>query len=303
MDAADGVTAGSKRPLEAADVSKGTSTFQPANDAALDGGDAFKADVPARTEIRIRLMMHYSSGRVSSAPAKSTAAPQSETLMSYELVRHQVQRRLHVEKISTDAIHALVPDVEFRLFQLLQEADRFRRRCRRSKLLPEDINSACRMLNVDPLYFPARRLRLKNLFLFRLKSILSSMLLLFLKPRAHLRLMLRRQVRLQQQQRVACSSRLQGASRPQHQRPRARRALSRRRPRRAAASLPSRTVAARALAGGQRHTARHRREPLARLCRARVLALCLRCACCARGCSLRNSHARACHRPSRRRRL
>ncbi len=83
--------------------------------------------------------------------AKSAAAPQAETLMSYELVRHQVQRRLHVEKISTDAIHALVPDVEFRLFQLLQEADRFRRRCRRSKLLPEDINSACRMLNVDPL--------------------------------------------------------------------------------------------------------------------------------------------------------
>ena len=78
--------------------------------------------------------------------------PAADTLMSYELVRHQVQRRLHVEKISTDAIQSLVPDVEFRLFQLLQEADRFRRRCRRSKLLPEDINSACRLLNVDPLY-------------------------------------------------------------------------------------------------------------------------------------------------------
>ena len=50
----------------------------------------------------------------------SATQPQVETLMSYELVRHQVQRRLHVEKISTDAIHALVPDVEFRLFQLLQ---------------------------------------------------------------------------------------------------------------------------------------------------------------------------------------
>ena len=247
-------------------------------------------------------MMHYSSGRVSSDHAKSTVAPQSETLMSYELVRHQVQRRWHVEKISTDAIHALVPDVEFRLFQLLQEADRFRRRCRRSKLLPEDINSACRMLNVDPLYFPARRLRLKNIFLFRLKSILSSMLLLFLKPRAHLRLMLRRQVRFQQQQRVACSSRFKGASRPEQQRPVARRALSRRRPRCAAASLPSRTVAARALAGGQRHTARHRRESFARLCHPRVRALCLRCSCCALGRRLRPSHARGCPRPSRRRR-
>jgi hypothetical protein len=164
MDAADGVMAGSKRPLEAADDSQGTSTIQPATDAALDVGDAFKADAPARE--RFVRMMHRSSGRVSGDRPKSTAVPQSETLMSYELVRHQVQRRLHVEKISTDAIHALVPDVEFRLFQLLQEADRFRRRCRRSKLLPEDINSACRMLNVDPLYFPARRLRLKNILFF-----------------------------------------------------------------------------------------------------------------------------------------
>jgi hypothetical protein len=58
-------------------------------------------------------MMHFSSGRTAAssrsaaeAPSEHRAksAPAPETLMSYELVRHQVQRRLHVEKISTDAI-------------------------------------------------------------------------------------------------------------------------------------------------------------------------------------------------------
>ena len=138
MDAADGVTAGSKRPLEVEVDSKAAS--QAANDAQQDAGERERAK-----------LMQQSSGRLPSGKAKTAGPSQSATLMSYELVRHQVQRRLHVEKISTEAIHALVPDVEFRLFQLLQEADRFRRRCRRSKLLPEDINSACRMLNVDPL--------------------------------------------------------------------------------------------------------------------------------------------------------
>jgi hypothetical protein len=142
MDAADGVTAGSKRPLEAEVDAKAASlsSAQAANDAQQDAAERDRAK-----------LMQQSSGRLPSGKAKTAAPSQTATLMSYELVRHQVQRRLHVEKISTEAIHALVPDVEFRLFQLLQEADRFRRRCRRSKLLPEDINSACRMLNVDPL--------------------------------------------------------------------------------------------------------------------------------------------------------
>jgi hypothetical protein len=155
MDEADGVTAGSKRALEVDDDSKraSRSTIQTATEAA----NVFE-DIQKSAPMMQNMMAHNLSGKLSGDRGKGAAAPQAETLMSYELVRHQVQRRLHVEKISTDAIHALVPDVEFRLFQLLQEADRFRRRCRRSKLLPEDINSACRMLNVEPLYPPALRL-------------------------------------------------------------------------------------------------------------------------------------------------
>jgi hypothetical protein len=144
MDAADGVTAGSKRPLEAEVDGRAASL------SSAQAANANDAQQDAAERDRARLMQQ-SSGRLPNGKAKNAAPSQSATLMSYELVRHQVQRRLHVEKISTEAIHALVPDVEFRLFQLLQEADRFRRRCRRSKLLPEDINSACRMLNVDPL--------------------------------------------------------------------------------------------------------------------------------------------------------
>lgn len=114
MDEADGVSAGSKRQLEGESNGKGTaSPPQPPSDAAADQKDRDRM----RAVPRISLMMSSESGRRSTV---SATQPQVETLMSYELVRHQVQRRLHVEKISTDAIHALVPDVEFRLFQLLQ---------------------------------------------------------------------------------------------------------------------------------------------------------------------------------------
>jgi hypothetical protein len=116
MDEADGVSAGSKRQLEGESNGKGAASppHQPPSDAAADqkDRDRMRPNAP-----RISLMTSSESGRRSTV---SATQPQVETLMSYELVRHQVQRRLHVEKISTDAIHALVPDVEFRLFQLLQ---------------------------------------------------------------------------------------------------------------------------------------------------------------------------------------
>ena len=117
MDEADALTVGSKRSLEVEDDSKRASggANQSATDAAFPTEDGQKSATIMRNSTT-----QNSSGKMPGDRSKSAAAPQAETLMSYELVRHQVQRRLHVEKISTDAIHALVPDVEFRLFQLLQ---------------------------------------------------------------------------------------------------------------------------------------------------------------------------------------
>jgi hypothetical protein len=86
MDVADGVTAGIKRSLES-EVDGKAATFSSthaANDMQQDAGERDRAKV-----------MQQSSGRLPSGKVKTAAPFQAETLMSYELVRHQVERKLH----------------------------------------------------------------------------------------------------------------------------------------------------------------------------------------------------------------
>ncbi len=129
MDVDDGLSAGSKRPLESEHNSK--SEASPPHQTALahgassdnrgnhkDGDNSLPQKDGDNALPQKDGDNALSTARAPGARAKSSAAPPPETLMSYELVRHQIQRRLHFEKISQDAIHALVPDVEFRLFQV-----------------------------------------------------------------------------------------------------------------------------------------------------------------------------------------
>ncbi len=123
MDVDDGLSAGTKRPLESEQNSK--SEASPPHQMALahgassdNRGNHKDGDNSLPQKDGDNASSHSSTARAPGARAKSSAAPPPETLMSYELVRHQIQRRLHFEKISQDAIHALVPDVEFRLFQV-----------------------------------------------------------------------------------------------------------------------------------------------------------------------------------------
>ncbi|KAL7751824.1 histone H4-like TAF Taf6, SAGA complex subunit [Sorochytrium milnesiophthora] len=54
--------------------------------------------------------------------------------------------------IKDDVASQLIQDVEYRLREVLQEAKKFMRHSRRTILLPEDVNSALSVKNVEPLY-------------------------------------------------------------------------------------------------------------------------------------------------------
>jgi hypothetical protein len=114
MDAADGASAGSKRSLEGENnpnsIAMRRGEASPPRAASLDVS-ADPRDDPRRMKMLhsssgIVRMMHSSNGRASassstvadasssehaaSSRVKSVSAPVAETLMSYELVRHQV---------------------------------------------------------------------------------------------------------------------------------------------------------------------------------------------------------------------
>ncbi len=59
---------------------------------------------------------------------------------------------IDIPKLSTEAARALAPDVEYRLREVIQEALKFAKHCKRQKLTTEDINNALRLRNVEPMY-------------------------------------------------------------------------------------------------------------------------------------------------------
>ena len=86
MDVADGMTAGIKRPLES-EIDGKAATF-----SSTHAANDMQPDVEERDRAKV---VQQSSGRLPSGKAKTAAPFQAETLMSYELVRHQVECKIH----------------------------------------------------------------------------------------------------------------------------------------------------------------------------------------------------------------
>ncbi|KAI8148420.1 transcription initiation factor TFIID subunit 6 [Fennellomyces sp. T-0311] len=59
---------------------------------------------------------------------------------------------LGITNLKDDVATALAQDVEYRVHELIQEATKFMRHSKRSKLSVDDVNSALRLKNVEPLY-------------------------------------------------------------------------------------------------------------------------------------------------------
>ncbi|GLC67259.1 hypothetical protein PLESTF_000534400 [Pleodorina starrii] len=57
-----------------------------------------------------------------------------------------------VTHLTEEAAKALAPDVEYRLREVIQDALKFARHCKRTKLTTQDINNAMRLRNIEPLY-------------------------------------------------------------------------------------------------------------------------------------------------------
>ncbi|GLI67285.1 hypothetical protein VaNZ11_011470 [Volvox africanus] len=57
-----------------------------------------------------------------------------------------------VTRLTEEAAKALAPDVEYRLREIIQDALKFARHCKRTKLTTQDINNAMRLRNLEPLY-------------------------------------------------------------------------------------------------------------------------------------------------------
>jgi len=57
-----------------------------------------------------------------------------------------------ISNLSDDIANALAPDVEYRLREVVQEAIKFMKHSKRSKLATEDVNNALRVLNVETMY-------------------------------------------------------------------------------------------------------------------------------------------------------
>jgi histone H3/H4 len=63
-----------------------------------------------------------------------------------------IGQSIDIHNLLPEAARALAPDVEYRLREVIQEALKFTKHCRRQKLTTEDVNNALRMRNVEPMY-------------------------------------------------------------------------------------------------------------------------------------------------------
>lgn len=59
---------------------------------------------------------------------------------------------LGISNLSNDAASVLAMDIEYRIFQITEQALKFMRHSKRKKLLTKDINNALKVLNIEPLY-------------------------------------------------------------------------------------------------------------------------------------------------------
>ena len=57
-----------------------------------------------------------------------------------------------LNSVSVEAARALAPDLDYRLREIIQDAQKFARHAKRTKLTTEDINNALRIRNHEPMF-------------------------------------------------------------------------------------------------------------------------------------------------------
>ena len=57
-----------------------------------------------------------------------------------------------VTRLSDEAAKALAPDVDARLREIIQDAQKFARHAKRVRLTPDDVNAALRLRNFEPMF-------------------------------------------------------------------------------------------------------------------------------------------------------
>ena len=57
-----------------------------------------------------------------------------------------------LNRVSDEAARALAPDLDYRLREIIQDAQKFARHAKRTKLTTEDINNALKMRNHEPMF-------------------------------------------------------------------------------------------------------------------------------------------------------
>ncbi|THH10058.1 hypothetical protein EW146_g8490 [Bondarzewia mesenterica] len=82
---------------------------------------------------------------------KSKSQAQSSGLYKAESIKDAAES-LGISTLPDSVASALASDVEYRVHQIVEEASRFMRHARRTKLTTTDIDQALRVLNIEPLY-------------------------------------------------------------------------------------------------------------------------------------------------------
>ncbi|GAX80021.1 hypothetical protein CEUSTIGMA_g7460.t1 [Chlamydomonas eustigma] len=76
--------------------------------------------------------------------------------MEHAIISHSsieaIAESIDIKKLSVEAAKALSPDVDYRLREIIQDAQKFARHARRTRITTEDVNDAVRLRNFEPLY-------------------------------------------------------------------------------------------------------------------------------------------------------
>ncbi|KAL7415814.1 hypothetical protein BDY24DRAFT_439665 [Mrakia frigida] len=86
-----------------------------------------------------------------SGPAPPKRIPVPTGIYPVESIK-TISESIGINKLDDTVAVALAGDVEFRIHQVIEEAQKFMRHSRRSTMLPCDINHALQALNIEPLY-------------------------------------------------------------------------------------------------------------------------------------------------------
>lgn len=89
---------------------------------------------------------------MSSVEQSGSSPPDDIARLSTEAVRVIAQSVPNMTTLTDAAAAALAPDAEYRLREIVQDSIKFMKHSKRARLMPNDVNAALRLRNVEPIY-------------------------------------------------------------------------------------------------------------------------------------------------------